>query len=66
MRQVISETLLNAGEEQMPDNELPFKESLDEITDLKTWTETIESFAVPPNVAANMRRLGVTRAHQDH
>jgi hypothetical protein len=46
----------------MPDKDWPFTESLEEITNLSTWTETTERFAVPPNVAANMKRLGVTNA----
>lgn len=38
----------------------PFTESLEEICNLESWTETTERFAVPPNVAENMRRLGVS------
>jgi len=44
----------------MQDKNWPFAESLEEICNLDTWTETTGRFAVPPHVAANMRRLGVT------
>jgi hypothetical protein len=44
----------------MPDQDSPFIESLEEICDLRKWTETTEVFALPPQVAGNMRRLGVS------
>lgn len=43
----------------------PFDESLDEILNPDTWTQTTELHAVPPNVAARMRELGVTREPGD-
>lgn len=44
----------------MPNNDWPFEETLDEFCDPNKWVERTETFAVPPQVAANMRRLGVT------
>lgn len=44
----------------MREQDWPFAESLEEICQLETWTEVSERFAVPPHVAANMRRLGVS------